>query len=496
MKGDLEKKSLKHEDPEAKSALWILCFVLLFFASISHAESTEGSNEEHGFSHYLLWPFSHVIQPVLNAVVYPVSAPLHYAFDNGVIENAVDLISYGERKQIMVYPVMNLKPGSRTMLGANYRHRSMIFNKDYTVLEAQYYANGDWYVSTRYSKQELFGLPMFGAFRFRGYWNRDDVFIVPGTKEQFTQPDSSRYFDFRIGAPLTSSRKLNAEMMVSLEFVNGSVPDVLKDSILWNEKFPIEDRGLYQHFRQIPVSFSLLYDDLDFAYAPSKGRRIELSGQYYFVGKYEGLDLDRLGPNNHLDGTRLSDGGLNHDYIRSQLMFQHYFYLGKAKQFHLSVKEARQSRRFYTDFSWDEALRIWHPNNVRETLFERRVLAFQFRMLDMWEMEKGGAPYKAYNTMSARLPLRGYANPWSAAHIMSFSAEYRWPIDRFVDGVLFDEYGLHAESPKDWSMDRFYNSWGFGVRVRSPDMYFFRLQVGFHGLQGVNLVMTIAPEFQ
>jgi hypothetical protein len=41
-----------------------------------------------------------------------------------------------------------------------------------------------------------------------------------------------------------------------------------------------------------------------------------------------------------------------------------------------------------------------------------------------------------------------------------------------------------------------YNSWGFGVRVRRPDMYWFRLQLGFHGRHGVNLVLTIAPEFR
>ncbi|MDR1699632.1 MAG: hypothetical protein LBR68_00370, partial [Lachnoclostridium sp.] len=33
------------------------------------------------------------------------------------------------------------------------------------------------------------------------------------------------------------------------------------------------------------------------------------------------------------------------------------------------------------------------------------------------------------------------------------------------------------------------------IRARKPDMYWFCVQVGFHGLQGVNLVMTIAPEY-
>ena len=80
---------------------------------------------------------------------------------------------------------------------------------------------------------------------------------------------------------------------------------------------------------------------------------------------------------------------------------------------------------------------------------------------------------------------------------MSFSCEYRWPVDRFVDGVLFDEYAVIAPTFGSWfTKGRLYNSWGFGVRVRQPNLYLFRVQLGFHGLHGVNLVITIAPEFK
>ena len=83
-----------------------------------------------------------------------------------------------------------------------------------------------------------------------------------------------------------------------------------------------------------------------------------------------------------------------------------------------------------------------------------------------------------------------------AYHLLGLSAEYRWPIDYFVDGVVFNEYGLHSDKTNEWSLDRYYNSWGFGIRVRMPNLYLFRCQVGFHGLHGVNLILTIAPEFK
>ena len=216
-----------------------------------------------------------------------------------------------------------------------------------------------------------------------------------------------------------------------------------------------------------------------------------------FVSDYEDFANDEiaksLGRRNRDD---FGDNGKNHDYMRTDLMFQHYFYFGKAETFHLSKKEARQNRRFYTDFNWDAALRMWRPENVRETLFERRVIALQYRLVDIWEIDQGSASFDAFPFIGPRFPMRGYKDSWAARHVMSLSAEYRWPIDYYVDGVLFDEYMMHSPGFTDWSFKRFYNSWGFGVRVRRPDMYWFRVQLGFHGLHGVNLVLTIAPEFR
>ena len=432
----------------------VLLLFLLLFQPVFAEDSV--SDEDS-------WVYAHIIQPVLNAAVYPLSAPVRYALNNGVVEKSVELMSFGEDKKIFVYPTMNLKPGTQTQLGMTYRHRSILFNRDYLVLQGSYYANGDLYLSDRYTKQEPFGLPLFVGFRYKLYWNSDANFIIPGTKEAFIQPDSTMSFQWRIGAPLTKSKKLNLELSTSQIFIDADLPDNSKDSIL------------------------------NFSYAPSKGDRVILSGEYNFAPEYGGIRYDSFDSQR---SGKVPKSHKSHDYIYNSLIWQHYFYFGKAKQYILSAREARQSRKFYTDFSWDEALRVWRPENIRETLLERRVVALQFRIENMWEMDKGGAPFNAFPTMNARYPMRGYGDEWSAYHIMGLSAEYRWPIDRFVDGVLFDEYAMHAEKVKEFSFDRFYNSWGFGIRVRMPELYLFRAQVGFHGLHGVNLILTIAPEFK
>ena len=176
---------------------------------------------------------------------------------------------------------------------------------------------------------------------------------------------------------------------------------------------------------------------------------------------------------------------------------QHYIFLGTSKSpYLLSAAEGRQNRKFYTDFSWDETLRLWRPENIQTTLLNRRVLAFQFRMRQMWEAERGGAPHTAFPTINARYPLRGYSGTFADRATMGLSAEYRWPIDKLVDGVVFDEYAMYMPSLSEMDSGELLNSWGFGVRVRKPDMYFFRLQIGFHGTQDVSFICTIAPEFQ
>lgn len=471
-------------------ALVLACSSMTFAATEKPAsdstKTVEKPKKESRLADYWIWPFENIIQPLLNGLIYPIAKPIDYIFTHGVVDKSVELITFGVDKNVLIYPSFNFKPGSSTLLGANYRHRNFFTEKDYAVFQMNYYANGDFSFSARYTKHAIFGTPLFGGLKFDLNFDRDHVFILPETKTSFTQPDSTKRITARVGVPLNRSGTINLELQGTLRFNDASLPDV-NDSILVDDIFPIADRGLYQKSVQVPIQMSLFYDNLDNPYAPSRGSRFGLTGTYAFVGDYTDLD------ENYATETSKK----NHDYIRTELMFQHYFFLGSSKQYILSVKEARQNRKFYTDFSWDEAMRIWKPENVINTLFERRVIATQFILADLWEMEKGGAPFNAFVPLHARTPLRGYADAWTAHHLMSFSCEYRWPVDRFVDGVLFDEYALIAPSFGSWfSKGQLFNSWGFGIRVRQPNMYLFRIQLGFHGLHGVNLVMTVAPEFK
>lgn len=63
------------------------------------------SSGSMSFTEVIAWPFIHVIQPFFSSLVYPIAAPLHYAIENGVADKAVDLITFGEKRNIFIYPV-------------------------------------------------------------------------------------------------------------------------------------------------------------------------------------------------------------------------------------------------------------------------------------------------------------------------------------------------------------------------------------------------------
>lgn len=464
-------------------------------AKKSHETVQDTSSSSMSFTEIISWPFIHVIQPVFGMLVYPVAAPLHYAIDNGVADKAVELITFGEKRNILIYPVFNLKPGSSTMIGLCYRHRNLFLQGDYGVFEGHYYANSDADIKVRYSKQALFGKKMYGTTSFNIYMDRDNGFILPGTKESFKQADTTINFSAQLGFPLTESRNFNFSIGSEFIYHKGDFTDT-RDSVLDDLKFPIEDRGLYQSHFEVPLYLNFVFDNLDFPYAPSRGQRLSIKASYVFTGKYGGIDKDVLAIADLNRTEDLEDGGKNHDYISVDAFYQIYFFIGRKDQYVLSAKEGRKTRKFYTDFSWNEVMRVWRPENLVETLFEHRVLAFQLRFQGMWEMEKGGAPYSAFPTLNARFPLRGYTDAWMSPFLLGLSMEYRWPVDRLVDGVVFNEYAMISDKINDWSKDNLYNSWGFGVRVRKPDMYLFRMQFAFHSWHGISLVLTIAPEFR
>lgn len=432
----------------------------------------------------LIWPFSNIIQPALSAAIYPVSTPLKYAFKNRVIDKGVNLISFGKEKNIFIYPTFDLTPGASTHMGVVYRHRHLFLKSDYFVFNFSLYANSDWRSSIRYSKDKLFNTKLLFGTRLSFDANRNSSFYIPMTYEAFTQTDSSISFESRLTHPLPNTNNWGATILFNARFVNTDLPDVNDTILTYHPTYYVKDRGVYQDYNEKRVQFSLQFDNTDLPFVPSKGSRVIWNIGYSWVSNYSDLDLE-------LPWRKEK----NHDYYYLEFIYQHYFLLGTSPQYLLSVSEAREIRRKYADFSWDESVRLWNPQKMKDLLLDRKVIALQFRYRNMFEMQKGGAPFQAFPTLNSRYPLRGYTSSLVAPALAGLSLEYRWPVDRYIDGVFFNEYALFSDKFYSWKSENLRNSWGLGVRVRSPDMFFFRGQIGFHGLHGISLIITISPEF-
>ena len=438
----------------------------------------------------LAWPFENIVQPTFNLLLFPVRPPLTYVIEHKVIERGIRLITLGDHNQVMLYPTFNLKPGTQSSLGITYRHRGILgdVHKDYWVNQYNTYINGDMYFRTKYSRNKLFGTELKGWTSIRLRWDRDASFCVSlYDNECYQYTDSSWEWRNGISNPLIGNWVW--EMQVGVDHERYGMPttdvDTLPTSVDSLNLFNRYDHGFYQQFWQIPLGIQLTYNTKDFGHAPTMGQYLRLQWQYVHVSSYD-------------DPTQLQrvDNGLDHGYYTWDMIYQKYLLIGK-KQYFLTRAENKANKRYLKSMNLQKAMDLLGPDQLRETLLERKVLALQFRMRQMWEVdETAGAPISGFSLLSTGMPLRGYERSYDDYNVYALSLEYRWPIVDLVDGVVFDEYGLFGRSWKSPEWDNLRNSWGFGIRVRTPNQFLTRFQIGFHGLDGFIIILTTSAEFK
>lgn len=437
------------------------------------------------------WPFEKVIQPTFNLVLYPLKPPLTYIMKNDVIDRGIGLITLGDHQQVMLYPTFNLKPGTGTSLGGTYRHRGLISSngRDYWVNSYNHFINADWEYRTKYSWNKLFGTELATWASFRMKEDQDASFCMKEiSKSAYNYADSSWEWKAGVSNPLAKNwtwqysfgveRKLFAEPNIDVPLLNADdAPQVNPEIFDWRT------RGFYQEFWQYPMEFQVTYNGKDTRFIPTNGQWARFSWSYVPVSKYVNPEEDQSYANSY-----------DHDYYAFTAAYQTYFLIGK-KQYSLTRAENKANQKYLKSLSLEKTMNLLNPDQLRETLLERKVIAVQLRMRQMWDADPGGAPFTGFSELGTNAPLRGYDKSLWDFNVYSISCEYRWPLLDLVDGVVFNEYGLFGRSWDNPQWENLRNSWGFGIRVRKPRMFLTRLQLGFHGMQGVNLIMTIQPEF-
>ena len=107
------------------------------------------------------WPLEVVVAPVVKGLIYPVKPPLRYFLNENVIDRTIELISFGQNDRIMLYPTMNLAPGTGSSVGLTMRYKS-VFGRPTERLVAQgnLYVNGDSKFRTYLTASDLAGTGM------------------------------------------------------------------------------------------------------------------------------------------------------------------------------------------------------------------------------------------------------------------------------------------------------------------------------------------------
>jgi len=453
--------------------IFVFIFLFAFCASAQEVSSdTSIVNVEH--KRLLLtivsWPFVHIIQPTVEFLIYPVIPPLIYVSREDLIEKGANLITYGEKRQIMFYPIIDARLGSTANIGFAYWHTELFFDRDNMFFSPHRYINADWDATMRYKKNKILGTSFYSKLNasYKEYGN-NTFRNSEGTKFFFA--DSSVLLNSYIGFNLSGNWDL--EFGLSGNFYRFDFPSI-KDTIMDNGYVP--NRGFYQNFESYPLMLSLLYNSLDEPYSATRGNKFFVS--YYYV------------PVSSYNGTK------DHNYHIAESRFVYYSLLGN-KSYAMTVAESNANREKLKNLSFSEAIEILNPINIKEVILDRRVFITQLKARYIIEENEGKAPFTAMSKLGGNFPLRAYDDGYfTGEFVAGISNEYRWPIDRYADMLIFNEYGVYGDDFGHLSSFNLRNSYGFGFRIRTPKLFITRFALAFHGLHGISVVLTTKPEYE
>lgn len=446
-------------------------------ASDTAASATAGPDSiGHKLYTYISYPFLQIVTlpvevvlvPAVKMVLYPTKPPLRYMLNENVIDRTIKLISLGEDGKIMLYPTMNLAPGTGSSTGLTFRDQALFGrSSERGVLQTVFYVNGDWKLRTYGTAADIEGTGLNAKLSVTLTRVKNMSFNIPGTSAFWSYADTSNTVAASVSHILFEKVALRGQYSFrdsrfgrSPTANDSSRAGFLLDG---NGKVDEQMRGLVSGWHDNTVLVGLTRDTRNNQNIVLTGSDFEAIWHYH-----------------------LTDAG--HDYHAWEASLTDYFKLGKEK-YEITSDEERKAGKL----SMKKVLEKMEIENLKKEIFNRKVLATHLYAAQSFEVPGNHMPVYGLQTLGNDTPMRGYTGSRFRDYtVLSAGAEYRFPVMRLVDGVIFDEYGWSGRS---WDQIDYWeglkNSWGFGIRVRRPDIYLFRAQLGFHGTQGIVLNLSV-----
>jgi hypothetical protein len=429
------------------------------------------------------WPVQNVLAPGVEFLTYPAQPPIRYFLEENVIDRTTGLFRFGPGGDLSIYPSISLAAGTSSRTGVVARHESP-FGRDSERLVAyfQYYVNGDYRMRSFLTARDLLGTPLQGKVAFGLNRLENTLFYQPDDNTPYSHSTASETYESQLDYPLWFELYLRGGFTLRYNRF-GEAPPALAGqggSDLTSEFFSagedcqdLDDggdgtcRGLHQSFLDRIWLIGFVRDTRNNENIPVDGTRLE-TGWYYH-------DADR-----------------NHDYQEWRGRYSIYFKLGPERYEITAAEERRRGgaslNRWLKDIEYEK---------IRQQIFSRKVLVLQVYGAQSFEVPGNRMPLYGMQALGNGTPLRAYpGSRYRNYAVAATSAEYRFPILRIMDGTLFNEYGMFGRSLDALDpVDNLRNSWGFGVRVREPDMFLFRIEVAFHGISGAVLNVNADTPF-
>lgn len=367
---------------------------------------------------------------VLRGVTYPIGAGMRYLEKKGVVDKTMDFLS-NKDKTFWVYPIIEGGAGSGFGGGVGIRHTDL-FHKHY-LLGASYriHINMQQNANVSFAKPqafELFGKPV--SYSLGSTFSRGLVYYYYGIGNSSSVNNLGLYGSNSIDTGVTLSYEPLENFTISpyLGVSNSnSMPKGNEDSSpSVQTTFPTSElTGFNQWVNYANTGLRIAYDTRDSILSTEKGGLRSFSFQ-----NYTGMNSS------------------NYNYNRYELDVRHYF-------------------------------RLWIP---------RQVLVLRGNFVAEVPLSGQEVPFWRLAVLDANSPLRGFVGGRfrDRASIL-FNVEYRYPVWRIIDGVLFYDTGRVLHTPSDMTLAHIKYSFGGGLHIKIPELAFFKFYVGYGG-EGVNII--------
>lgn len=423
---------------------------------------------------------SWVMQPVewgasaLGDFVFePLRAPVLYVERSDVIDRAVALLRIDSAGEVMAYPTLVMDGAADSRLGATISSSNLLGTGWYGRLAGSLMVNRDWYSGANLTSPSWSDLGLRVTSRVAASYSQEMAIWVP-----------SQYSLGGQSTPITVAlRRQLASLGIAIPMGDLGGLEPSWAGTLRQVYSPVRRTGFEETWRDLPW-----FEEGD------RGVRGTEFVQEFALNWHRG-DRDHEGVP--------SEGGsrsVNIDRSFSRGGGDAFTLAMEATQFYLLGDEKYVYRREdvlpYIDFSPRVIVDMLDLGTLRRRLTQRRILAFKVRAERMWEVDPARpVSFFQFPTMGGEAPGRAYGGGrLMGRSVIGGTAEYRWPIWKYVDGSMFAELAWAA--PEWWQpgLADVAPGVGLGVRVRTLDQFFFRLQ-GAYGRAGLRAMATVSPEF-